>query len=339
MSIVHPPNGLRVINSADLYRDCQDRLAQAEQARLWGLHVQRGAVTLVIGTTSAGKTTFLHNLAFHLATGSELLGITPPRALKVLYVDFESHDGVLVEHFGTIGTHPNLDFVEPEDLTRGPALIECLTDVVRRDGYDVVIADPLMDAYPVEDENDNAQAMRQMVAFRELARNSRVGVIVVHNSGRKAEETADDSAFLGRGASARPEKADVAINFVRDRMRDPSAHRSLIVAKSRQANLHERIDFRFGTNLGYELISSTADAEPLGLDVRIVAVVTDRTVQGCPEVRRDTIRDGLGLSTSERDKKALTRALERLVDAGRLERPREGTYTLPVNDAGTESHA
>jgi KaiC/GvpD/RAD55 family RecA-like ATPase len=328
MSTVHALGGVRVINSAELYRRCRDRENRAEQSQLWALHIQRNAVTLVIGVTSTGKTTFLHNLAFHLATGKPFLGITPVKPLRVLYVDFESHDGVLIDHFEAIGTHPNLDFVEPDDLPRGPQLIEVLKSVVRSGNYDVVIVDPLMDAYRVEDENDNAQAMTQMLAFRALARSTHAGVVVVHNAGRKAEETADDSAFLGRGATARPEKADVGINFVRDRKTDQATHRVLVVAKSRQKNLGERIEFRFADNLGYELVSESLDTG-IGLADGIMNVMADQAKQGYGEVRRDTIRDGVGLSSNERDKKSLTRALDKLVTTQKLSRPRDGVYTLP----------
>src|SRR5262249_17763991 len=144
------------------------------------------------------------------------LGITPPRPLRVLYVDFESHDGVLTEHLRLIGTHSNLDFLElSEDPLRGPGLMSALAHIVEAGRYDVVIVDPLLDAYPVENENDNAQAVEQMLAFRSLARRTGAGVVVVHNVGRRGETAKDPhSPFLGRGASARQDKADVGLNFL-----------------------------------------------------------------------------------------------------------------------------
>jgi RecA-family ATPase len=67
-------------------------------------------VTLFVGETSAGKTVFLHNLAYHLATGKEFLGITPVRPMRVLYVDYETPSEVLVEHFTNIGVSEGWDF-------------------------------------------------------------------------------------------------------------------------------------------------------------------------------------------------------------------------------------
>ena len=71
-------------------------------------------VTFFVGETSAGKTVFLHNLAHHLATGREFLGMTPPRPLKVLYVDFETPPEVLAEHLTVMGVPEGWDFFEFE---------------------------------------------------------------------------------------------------------------------------------------------------------------------------------------------------------------------------------
>jgi hypothetical protein len=225
----------------------------------------------------------------------------------------------------------NLDFVDFEDLERGATLIQRLRGTVQEGRYDVVIVDPVMDAYPVEDENDNAQASKQMLAFRELARWERVGVVVVHNAGRKAEESSDDSAFLGRGATARADKADVGINFVRDG-EDPARDRALVVAKSRQPNLGARIRFQFADNLSYELLD---DQEVLGstgtatLAADVLAFVTREIETGRPEVSRKGIQEALELTTNEKDKKRLTRALGKLVEDRKLVKPREAWYTLP----------
>src|SRR5262245_43159297 len=66
-----PGPHLRVVNSEQLLQAAEARLKAAEKAQIWALHIQAGAVTLIVGTTSAGKTTFLHNLAYHLAAGEE----------------------------------------------------------------------------------------------------------------------------------------------------------------------------------------------------------------------------------------------------------------------------
>jgi hypothetical protein len=53
-----------------------------------------------------------------------------------------------------------------EDLDRGPTLLARVESIVREGRYDIVIFDPLMEAYPVLNENDNSLAQLQMLAFR-----------------------------------------------------------------------------------------------------------------------------------------------------------------------------
>src|SRR5437763_1346906 len=49
------------VSSTALLDRCRLRLGpDVERGNYWGLHVRAGAVTLIVGETSAGKTTFLH---------------------------------------------------------------------------------------------------------------------------------------------------------------------------------------------------------------------------------------------------------------------------------------
>lgn len=99
-----------VISSSALLR--KYRMTLDEPTRnIWGLHIRAGMVTFFVGETSAGKTTFLQNLAYHLAKGEAFLGITPPQPIRVLYVDYETPADVQAEHLATIGTAEGWDFM------------------------------------------------------------------------------------------------------------------------------------------------------------------------------------------------------------------------------------
>jgi len=100
-----------VVSAASLLDRYRSRTTDAGTL-FWGQHVRAGMVTFFVGETSAGKTVFLHNLAHHLATGREFLGLTPPRPLRVLYVDFETPPEVLVEHLTVMGVPEGWDFFE-----------------------------------------------------------------------------------------------------------------------------------------------------------------------------------------------------------------------------------
>jgi len=331
--------GCRIISSVDLLARSRSQATDSTQRQLWGLHVRVGAVTLFIGETSVGKTVFLHNLAYHLATGREFLGITPPRPLRVLHVDFESYDDIFADHLSTIGTADRWRFVEQDHLDeRGPALMQKVATSVRSNQYDVVIIDPLMEAYPLESENDNAEANKQMLAFRNLARETNAGVIVVHNSGlRKDKSKKGSEKFLGRGATSRVDRADVSINFTSE---GPTTRR-LFVAKARGKNLNEEIRFRFAGNLGYELISSSSQ-EPAVLDTldsEILALMECKVTESRHEVERKTILGQLNPGNSDAREQAIDRALRKLVKLEKLGKEGKGIYRLRASAPGRSPSA
>jgi hypothetical protein len=134
----------------------------------------------------------------------------------------------------------------------GPTLIEHLTGLVITSSYDVVIFDPMTEAYPVVDENHNPEATTQMLAFRRMARNTGAAIVVVHNSGRREFDPKSNNKFLGRGATARQDRADVGINYVATGPTDRALH----VVKSRTGNLGAEICMMFAEDLGYEVTAN-----------------------------------------------------------------------------------
>lgn len=101
----------QVISSSDLLEQYKATLNEPSN-HIWGRHIRAGWVTLFVGETSAGKTTFLHNLACHLAKGEEFLGLTPTHPIRVLYLDYETPPDVVAEHLTTIGTAEGWDFMK-----------------------------------------------------------------------------------------------------------------------------------------------------------------------------------------------------------------------------------
>ena len=121
--------------------------------------------------------------------------------------------------------------------TSGPALIHDL-EALKPGEFDLLIIDPLCEAYPVKNENDNEEANVQMRKFRSIARSKQMGVVLIHNTGRPQfnPKTGEQNAFeraskkhMGRGATARADRADIGINYVAV----DKTVRLLCVAKSR----------------------------------------------------------------------------------------------------------
>ena len=210
-----------------------------------------------------------------------------------------------------------------EDDMRGPALMTQLERMIVEGKYDVLIVDPLMEAYPVKDENDNTEANTQMLACRRVAQRTRAAVITVHNSGIKSRK----GKFKGRGASSRVDRADVSMNF----MILNETNRLIQVTKARGSNLNDSIKFRFAGDLGYELIESTGSNPGMELEfqVKTLAAVREEASQGRHEVERKSFMTRLGIQEKSSQAQALDRALSRNLANGSLIRPRKGVYALP----------
>ena len=326
-----------VISSVDALGRARARVGDATAAQIWGLHVRARAVTQFIGETSAGKTVFLHNLGYHLAKGTPFLGITPPRAFRVLHLDFETYDDLLVEHLNAIGTAEGWDFLDLEHVQdkRGPELVKILESRVRDGHYDVVIVDPLLEAFPVANENDNAQAEVQMRALRLLARGTGAAVVLAHNAGLRtarntasAKQRAATSKYFGRGATNRVDRADVSINFTA-----PTAtERLLYVAKSRARNLGQSIRVRFAGEYGYEVVAESASPVEDGITNKMAAdilrVAREEAGEKRNVVERKTFMDRLGIERTPTHQQRLDRALKRCVEKDKTLVRAEGGYSL-----------
>ena len=85
--------------------------------------------------------------------------------------------------------------------------VEALREYIEAEKFDICVLDPIANLFGTRDENDNAEAARQMTAITSLSRQTGACVVVVHHTGKAA--TSD----YGRGASARLGAADVAFMF------------------------------------------------------------------------------------------------------------------------------
>ena len=344
-SSLHPPtqppmkdDGSGVVSSEDMLQLCERRLAH-QPPELWGPFVRASSVTLLVGEASAGKTVLLYNLASYLAMGNEFLGIQPPRPLRVLSVDLESNDEICAFNLSQIGVAPGWDFVSyPESLDqlprlqRGPALVCLLTNVIQSRSYDLVIVDSVMDAYPVKDENDNAEANTQMAAFRRVARVTKAGVIVVHNAGLKGADPFHNKATdkgLARGASARVDRADIVLNYTDGK----DQQRVMTVVKCRGRGLNEQLTVRFSGELSFEVVEGETTVprttEIARLQDESIRVVTDQRKKGQSTMTRKAIMDHLEIKDHTNSAQALDRALRKTVTQGKLTRPEKGSYSLP----------
>ena len=198
---------------------CAAEMPDAEEpVRVWfGLYPR--SVALLIGETGAGKSSLLYNLCIHAARNEPLwrVGFGLGRPLRVLYVDpensgnfSEGHGGqcaVKIERIGQ-GKPRDLIFHDGQGVDLANALhIAALRQFIEAERFDVVVLDPIANLFGTKDENDNAEAARQMTALTALSRATGACILAVHHTGKNS--TGD----YGRGASARLGAADVAFMF------------------------------------------------------------------------------------------------------------------------------
>jgi hypothetical protein len=297
---------------------------------LWGPFLpDEPSVVLISGETSAGKTTFGFNLAHALARGEELLGLTPLRPVKVLMLDLETPEQLRRAMLDSIGRHACWAFYTPSGSLESPAEQQALITTATGWGAEVIFADSLMDAWPVKDEDDNAEATRQMLALRAIARATGARLIAQHHQGQGNPK----AKFRARGATARVDRADVAMNL--DEVTEDV--RRLSIVKSRFGTRGQSITFRFAADLGYELVSGEDEASP-----SVYADAAAR-VRGVVTVRLS--RQEVGQRLPDIPPRTLNEVLTRLVRAQQLHRcgadgsPGKGYYESPASNGRTAEYS
>ena len=207
------------------------------------------ALVQLVGESSAGKTVLCKNIAYHMAEGKEWLGIQPARPFSVVYADLESPENLFCTHAELIGRSDNLVYVHNELKLDTELLRTWFLEDVAKYKPDIVFIDALPLSYPVHDEDDNAEADRQMQAMKSLATSLDSVVVVLWNMGKGETK----GKFRARGASSRIDRCDVAINYT-----DISTTaRQLEVVKSRYGTGGAALQIRFNGDLGFELLNSS----------------------------------------------------------------------------------
>jgi hypothetical protein len=285
---------------------------------LWGPLLLKGALTLLVGQSSVGKSVLVYRLAESLTTGQSFLGLTPSRPLRVLHIDLETPDDVRDTHLEVMENPEGWDIVDRHPPAGG------LAEAARL--YDVVIIDSLQVYAPVNDEDSNSEANRQMTVLVDIARESNAALLVTHNAGKVDAESCH-SRFLSRGASARIDRADIAINYYQPPRPKTAEARELYVAKSRNGYNDSIMSFTLAGKgeFDYTLV------EGLTLHVSKQAALLQRVrellVDGQIRQRYD-IRDTLGIEKDTAQDKLLTRALNQALKLKVLSSTGSGDYSL-----------
>jgi RecA-family ATPase len=207
-----------------------DELPEAEPDQELWFGMYRGKVHLINGQTGAGKSSMIYNLCIHAARNEPLwrcfFGMRRP--LRVFYVDPENaglyreenkRGGLCSKKVKRIMEEeeklpPTLVFHDGQGVNlSNPVHMQFLAERIRQgiDGcpFDLVVLDPLLALFGVEDENANAEMQRYLDALRRLSRETDACIIAIHHTGKIVA----GGVMAGRGASSIPGAADVVFTF------------------------------------------------------------------------------------------------------------------------------
>jgi DNA-binding transcriptional regulator YhcF (GntR family) len=287
----------------------------SRSAELWGPILLKGTLTLLVGESSAGKSVLVYRLAEALTAGKELLGLTPPKPLRVLHIDLETPDEVRQDLFEKMELADDWDIVTLDHIP-SPAEVEELAGQ-----YDVVLIDSLQVYDAPQDEDNNSEANRQMTTLISITRRSKAALLVTHNSGKGKEVEEKHSKFYARGASSRVDRADIVVNFYET----PKDHgiKELRIVKSRHGHNQEVISFTFAgkEDMNY-ILRKGLDRSQSKKDVVMEKVCT--LMADKKERSRQEIADTLQCSPED---STFNRVLRGLVKAGKLQHTqKKGLY-------------
>ena len=181
-----------------------------------------GGLLVLGGAPKVGKSDLLISWLVHMAAGQPFLGFTPPRALRIFYLQAEIQYHYLRERMQQISLPPRLLTAARDNLVATPKLKMLLdTDgsvhvaqAIRRtfpaEPVDIICIDPirnLFDGGPDGGgENDNVAMMFFLKDRVEVLRdhiNPDCGVILVHHTKKLSKQQVKDDPFLAlSGASA-----------------------------------------------------------------------------------------------------------------------------------------
>lgn len=178
---------------------------------LWGYFLYRKAITSIVGDPGICKTTLGYGLAKSLCLGQPFLDIEAEEPVNSVYADFESADSLVASRANlVIGDEevPNFFIYNIVDYYLSQ-IATVLIKFCKENNINLVFIDSQSMAFNTRDENDNAEAIRQMKFLRSIANACNASFILFHHTS-KANLI---GTRKGTGAFARARLSDVCINL------------------------------------------------------------------------------------------------------------------------------
>jgi len=196
----------RIFRSIDEIRETAPPLEP-----LWGFFLFKKAITAFISDPGVGKTSFGYVQTQALCQGKSFLSIHAEEPVNALYMDYESGDSLVASRAAfVLGDEkiPNFYIYNNVDFTLHQIKDELIA-FCKEKNINLITIDNQSLAFSTRDENDNAEAIKQMRFIRQIANECNCAIILVHHTS-KANLPGTRKAT---GAFARARLADVIINI------------------------------------------------------------------------------------------------------------------------------
>jgi len=177
---------------------------------LWGAFLFKKAITSIVGDPGAGKTTFGYELGGSLCLGRPYLDIPSEEPVKMLFMDLESADSLVSSRSTLVFQDtevPNFYVYNSPDFYLNQ-IFQVAVDFCKSKEINLIAIDNQTTAFATRDENDNAEAAKQMKIVRKFANMVNAAVILFHHTSKANLP----GTRKGTGAFARARLADICLN-------------------------------------------------------------------------------------------------------------------------------
>lgn len=184
----------------------RDVYEQAETSKakdwLWQDMLLGERLAVLGGFMKEGKSTFLYALISAIATGRPFLNRATRRS-RILVVPLEEHPDDVAAHFrdNAVPMDEDLIRIYDEVVTDMGTYLVALRHHIRAFKPALVVIDTLSRLWKIEDENDNAEALRKLGPILDMCRSEKVAILLVHHTG-KGQPGVEYHGRELRGASA-----------------------------------------------------------------------------------------------------------------------------------------
>lgn len=215
------------------------KLGEDKDEWFWENLIAAESIVMLVGAPKAGKSTLVAAMVAAIARGKPFLGLKTEK-IKILILGLEERRRDVAKRFKQLGVTKGIRYLQGP-FRASPEAYSALRDYVHRHGVRLIVIDTLPNFWQLTDENSASETEKALAPIRQLARDLKVAVLLIHHS-RKGEMIPGESI---RGSSAIFGVVDASLSFKSGKGFDDT-ERTLQVQSRLSGHWQLRLDFRDG---------------------------------------------------------------------------------------------